>query len=61
MSSEQFEEYEDEFRSYYQDLQSTLNNKIPKLNGGNIIIYKIIDIYSVFQDIHFPNWVKVII
>lgn len=33
MSSEQFEEHLDEYRSYYGDLQNVVKNKLPKLSG----------------------------
>ena len=33
MSSEKFEDHEDEFRSYFEELQKIVNNKLSRLNG----------------------------
>ena len=34
MSSEKFEDLEDEFKTLCEDLRTTINSKIPKLSGG---------------------------
>lgn len=34
MSSEKFEDHEDDYRSYYQELRTVVKDKLPRLTGG---------------------------
>ena len=40
MSSEKFEDSEEEFRSIYEALVNTLKNRLPKLYGGRDFVFK---------------------
>lgn len=35
MSSEKFEDLEDELKNLHEDIRSKISNKIPRLTGGN--------------------------
>ena len=35
MSSEKFEDQEDELKAYFDELQNVIKNKLPRLGGGN--------------------------
>ena len=35
MSSEKFEDLEDELKSLHEDINSKITSKVPKLSGGN--------------------------
>lgn len=37
MSSEKFEDLEDELKGLHEDISGKINNKIPKLSGGKYI------------------------
>ena len=40
MSSEKFEDSEEEFRSIYEALVNTLKNRLPKLYGGRDFVLR---------------------